>query len=157
MAAFASERLLEETRIASFSLGGWDTHGRQRSGLNRALERLSDVILALHSGLGPVWEKTAVLCLTEFGRTVAENGTRGTDHGTGGAMLYAGGALRGGQVAGDWPGLDQLYAGRDLLPTRDVRAHAGWVIRTLFGIDAGVIERSVFPGVELGPRSDLLL
>lgn len=156
-AAFAAERLLGETRIASFSLGGWDTHGRQQAGLNRALERLTDVILTLHAGLGPVWDRTAVLCLTEFGRTVAENGTRGTDHGTGGAMLYAGGALRGGQVIGDWPGLGQLYAGRDLLPTRDVRAHAGWAIRSLFGIEADVIERSVFPGLVLGPRSGIVL
>lgn len=156
-ATFATERLLGETRIASFSLGGWDTHGRQRPALDRTLGRLSDIILTLEAGLGPVWEKTAVLCLTEFGRTVAENGTRGTDHGTGGAMLYAGGALKGGQVLGDWPGLDQLYAGRDLLPTRDLRAHAGWAIRSLFGIDAGLIERSVFPGLDLGPQSGLLL
>ncbi|MBM1220033.1 DUF1501 domain-containing protein [Ponticoccus sp. SC2-23] len=156
-ATFAAERLLGETRIASFSLGGWDTHGRQRQGLARALGNLSDVILTLEAGLGPVWEKTAVLCLTEFGRTVAENGTRGTDHGTGGALLYAGGALKGGQVLGDWPGLDQLYAGRDLLPTRDLRAHAGWTIRSLFGLDADLIETRVFPGVELGPRSGLLL
>jgi len=156
-ASFAAERLLGETRIASFSLGGWDTHGRQGPAMARALGRLSDVILTLEAGLGPVWQKTAVLCLTEFGRTVAENGTRGTDHGTGGAMLYAGGALKGGQVLGDWPGLDQLYAGRDLLPTRDLRAHAGWTIRSLFGVEAGLIERSVFPGLELGPPSGLLL
>lgn len=156
-AAFAAERLMGETRIASFSLGGWDTHGRQGASMDRALGRLADVILTLRSGLEPVWDRTAVLCLTEFGRTVAENGTRGTDHGTGGAMLFAGGALRGGQVVADWPGLDRLYAGRDLLPTRDVRAHAGWVIRSLFGLDASVIERSVFPGLDLGSRSGLLL
>jgi uncharacterized protein (DUF1501 family) len=156
-ATFAAERLLGETRIASFSLGGWDTHGRQAQALDRSLGRLCDIILTLEAGLGPVWEKTAVLCLTEFGRTVAENGTRGTDHGTGGAMLYAGGALKGGQVLGDWPGLDHLYAGRDLLPTRDLRAHAGWAIRSLFGVESGLIERHVFPGLDLGPRSGLLL
>ena len=156
-AAFAAQRLRGDTRIASFSIGGWDTHGRQKAGLSRALGRLSDVILTLQAGLGPIWDRTAVLCLTEFGRTVAENGTRGTDHGTGGAMLYAGGALRGGQVLGDWPGLDTLYAGRDLLPTRDVRAHAGWTMRSLFGIGTDVIERHVFPGLELGPRSGFVL
>ena len=97
--------------------------------------------------------------MTEFGRTARENGTGGTDHGTGGAMILAGGAVRGGRVVADWPGLgdSDLYAGRDLLPTRDVRAHAGWVMRGLFGLDAGVIERAVFPGLDLGADPGLLL
>ena len=100
-AAFAAQRLSAQSRIASFSLGGWDTHFRQKQTIHRALERLAETILTLKDGLGPVWQQTAVLCLTEFGRTARENGTGGTDHGTGGAMLYAGGALRGGQVAGE--------------------------------------------------------
>ncbi|MDG1118988.1 MAG: DUF1501 domain-containing protein [Flavimaricola sp.] len=156
-AAFAAQRLSAQSRIASFSLGGWDTHFRQKQTINRALERLAETILTLKDGLGPVWQQTAVLCLTEFGRTARENGTGGTDHGTGGAMLYAGGALRGGQVAGDWPGLHDLYADRDLMPTRDIRAHAGWVMRGLFGLDASVIEQAVFPGLELGAASRILL
>jgi uncharacterized protein (DUF1501 family) len=156
-AEFAANRLREDTRIASFSVGGWDTHVRQAGGLSRALGRLAEVILTLKSGLGPEWSRTAVLCVTEFGRTVRENGTSGTDHGTGGAMLYAGGALRGGQVIGDWPGLSDLYAGRDLMPTRDVRAHIGWVMRGLFGLERGVIERAVFPGLTLDPASGILL
>jgi uncharacterized protein (DUF1501 family) len=159
LAQFAAQRLRGETRIASFSLGGWDTHVQQEQSLGRALDRLGQVILALKDGLGPLWGQTAVLCLTEFGRTARENGTKGTDHGTGGAMLYAGGALRGGQIAGEWPGLGEgaLYAGRDLLPTRDVRAHAGWVMRSLFGLDQSVIEGAVFPGVELGHDPGILL
>ena len=149
-AQFAAARLREDTRIASFSFGGWDTHARQAGALPRSLERLSDVILALRDGLGPVWDKTAVLCVTEFGRTARENGTGGTDHGTAGAMLYAGGALRGGRVVGEWPGLADLYAGRDLMPTRDVRAHIGWVMRGLFGLGVSDVERAVFPGVDMG-------
>jgi uncharacterized protein (DUF1501 family) len=159
LAQFAAQRLRGATRIASFSLGGWDTHLRQAQGLSRALDRLAEVILGLKDGLGPIWGQTAVLCLTEFGRTARENGTGGTDHGTGGAMLFAGGALRGGQVLGDWPGLadSALYAGRDVMPTRDVRAHAGWVMRALFGLERSVIEGAVFPGVELGPDPRIVL
>ncbi len=158
LAEFAASRLRGDSRIASFSINGWDTHERQSAGLGRALERLSDTLLTLEAGLGAAWEKTAVLCVTEFGRTAAENGTRGTDHGTGGAMLYAGGALRGGRVLGDWPGLSEadLYDRRDLMPTRDLRAHAGWVMRGLFGLDRAVIEEAVFPGLELGADPGLL-
>ena len=159
LAKFAASRLRGETRIASFSISGWDTHNRQAANLGRALSRLSDTLLTLQTELGPVWDQTAVLCMTEFGRTARENGTGGTDHGTGGAMIMAGGAVRGGRVVADWPGLGEtdLYAGRDLLPTRDVRAHAGWVMRGLFGLDAGLIEGAVFPGLELGPDPGLLL
>ncbi|WP_341211628.1 DUF1501 domain-containing protein [uncultured Limimaricola sp.] len=158
LAEFAASRLRGDSRIASFSINGWDTHERQSAGLGRALERLSDTLLTLEAGLGAAWEKTAVLCVTEFGRTAAENGTRGTDHGTGGAMLYAGGALRGGRVLGDWPGLSEadLYDRRDLMPTRDLRAHAGWVMRGLFGLDRAMIEEAVFPGLELGADPGLL-
>lgn len=123
------------------------------------MAQLSDALLVLQATLGDVWAKTAVLAVTEFGRTVRENGTKGTDHGTGGAMVLAGGALRGGQVYGDWPGLAQgdLYKGRDLLPTRDVRAYVGWVMRGLFGLDKALLERAIFPGMELGPRPNLIL
>lgn len=152
LAKFAASRLRDESRIASFSLAGWDTHVRQAQSLPRALHGLADVILTLQQELGPVWDKTAVIALTEFGRTARENGDRGTDHGTGGVMLTAGGAIRGGRVIGAWPGLGEgdLYADRDLMPTRDVRALAGWVLRSLIGTEASVLETSVFPGVDLG-------
>ncbi len=151
LAAFAAERLKDDTRIAAYSLNGWDTHQRQVNGLRRALERLTRSILTLQDGLGPVWSKTAVIAMTEFGRTAAENGTKGTDHGTGGAMVFAGGALRGGRVYGDWPGLaeDQLYARRDLMPTADVRAYAALAMRGLFGLDQQVLESVVFPGLDM--------
>lgn len=159
LAEFAASRLRGDTRIASFSINGWDTHARQANALRNAAGRLSDTILTLKAGLGPAWEKTAVLCMTEFGRTARENGTAGTDHGTGGAMLYAGGAMRGGQVLGDWPGLTEadLYAGRDLMPTRDVRALAAWVMAGMTGLNRDVLEGAIFPGLEMGGDPGLLL
>lgn len=159
IARFAATRLRQDTRIASFSINGWDTHVRQLNSMKKRGEVLSDTILTLRAGLGPIWDKTAVLCLTEFGRTARENGSGGTDHGTGSAMLYAGGALRGGQVIGDWPGLGDgnLYAGRDLLPTRDVRAHAAWVMRGLIGLDQTTLEQAIFPGLDLGMNPGLVL
>ena len=160
LAEFAAQRLKGDSRIAAFSINGWDTHERQDVALGRSLGKLSDVILSLRDGLGaPVWERTAVIAMTEFGRTARINGTMGTDHGTGGAMILAGGAVRGGRVVADWPGLSEaaLYDRRDLMPTRDLRAHAGWIIRGLFGLDQRVIERDVFPGVDLGRNPDLLL
>lgn len=158
LAEFAARQLRGQSRIAAFSLGGWDTHQAQAAGLTRALGRLSETILALRDGLGPDWGQTAVLALTEFGRTARENGTKGTDHGTAGAMLMAGGAVRGGQVLGDWPGLasDALYQGRDLMPTRDVRAHAAWAMRGLFGLETAALEQAVFPGLDMGPDPRLL-
>lgn len=157
IAEFAASRLRGDTRIASFSINGWDTHARQERNLRRGASALTDTILTLRAGLGPVWDKTAVLCLTEFGRTARENGSNGTDHGTGGAMLFAGGALRGGRVLGQWPGLGDgdLYDGRDLLPTRDVRAYAAWVMRDLMGLDRATLEQAIFPGLELGPNPGL--
>lgn len=159
IAEFAASRLRGDTRIASFSVNGWDTHACQANSLRRGATLLSNTIVTLKAGLGPVWEKTAVLCLTEFGRTARENGSAGTDHGTGGAMLYAGGALRGGRVFGQWPGLGEgdLYDGRDLLPTRDVRAYAGWVMRDLIGLDRAAVEGAVFPGLDLGANPGLVL
>ncbi len=159
LAEFVAARLKEEARVAAFSINGWDTHNDQARGLGRALSRLSDTLLTLQAELpGPVWQRTVVVAMTEFGRTARMNGTRGTDHGTGGAMLLAGGAMRGGRVHADWPGLAEsdLYARRDLMPTRDVRAHAGWLIRGMFGLEAGVIERDIFPGLSLGTDPGLL-
>ncbi len=159
LAAFAAERLTQETRIAAFSLNGWDTHRKQENTIRGALGDLSETILTLKKGLGPVWDKTTILAMTEFGRTVRENGSGGTDHGTGGAMLMAGGAIRGGRVFGKWPGLDDasLYEGRDLMPTADVRSYAAWAMRGMFGIDRTLLERDVFPGLDMGSDPGLLL
>lgn len=159
IASFAAERLRGETRIAAFSLNGFDTHARQRVALPRALEQLQTAILTLKQELGPIWDQTAVVAMTEFGRTVRLNGSGGTDHGTAGAMVLAGGAVRGGRVVTDWPGLDEaaLYNRRDLLPTRDLRAHTGWLMRDLFGVEASLLERTVFPGLDLGSNPGLIL
>lgn len=159
LVAFTAERLLGATRIAAFSQTGWDTHRVQARTLRRPLAELAETILQLKARLGPVWGQTTVLAMTEFGRTARENGSGGTDHGTGGAMLIAGGAVRGGQVHGRWPGLDEgaLYQGRDLMPTADVRAYAAWAMRGLYGLERGVLERSVFPGLDMGDDPGLLL
>ncbi|WP_435257971.1 DUF1501 domain-containing protein [Thioclava sp. FR2] len=160
LAEFAARRLRGQTRIAAFSLTGWDTHRNQSGSFHRPLGQLERVILQMKSGLGPeVWGKTVLLAMTEFGRTVAENGNKGTDHGTGGAMVLAGGALRGGRVMGQWPGLDEasLYARRDLMPTSDVRAWAAWAMRSLFGLDRSLLETSIFPGLDMGNDPSLLL
>ncbi|ABL70273.1 DUF1501 domain-containing protein [Paracoccus denitrificans] len=152
LAAFAASRLNAESRIAAFSIPGWDSHANQHAVLGRGLDRLAAAILKLREGLGPNWGRTAVLAMTEFGRTVRENGSGGTDHGTGGALLMAGGAIRGGRAFGDWPGLGegQLYAGRDLMPVRDIRAYAAWAMHGLFGIGQDRLERTIFPGLDLG-------
>lgn len=157
VAAFAAQQLLQDTRLAAFSLTGWDTHRGQGRSLPRSLRTLSRTLRTLHEGLGAVWGKTLVLAMTEFGRTVAENGTGGTDHGTAGALLMAGGALRGGRVMGDWPGLDEaaLYQRRDLMPTDDVRRYAAWAMRQMFGVEAATLEQNIFPGLDLGAEIKL--
>ena len=160
VAEFAAKKLSEDARIAAFSINGWDTHRGQSGGIARALTQLSDTLLTLQGKMrGGAWQKTAVVAMTEFGRTARENGTGGTDHGTGGLMVLAGGAISGGQVFGDWPGLARadLYAGRDLMSTRDVRAHTGWIMRGLFGLDRSLLENTVFPGMSLEADPGLLL
>ena len=156
---YVAERLLGPSRIASFSLGGWDTHHAQAKTLAEQLSALSDVILAMKAGLGVEWGRTIVLAMTEFGRTARENGTGGTDHGTGGMAVMAGGALKGKRVMGEWPGLGegQLLSDRDLMPTADVRAYAGWALRGLFGLEATALQNVVFPGLDLGSDPGLLL
>jgi len=152
LAKFTGERLNEDTRIAAFSIGGWDTHRSQSRGLKRALSELGEAVITLKATLGRNWQKTAVLAMTEFGRTARENGTGGTDHGTGGMMVMAGGAIRGGQVYGNWPGLRErdLYQGRDLMPTGDVRAYGAWAMRGMFGLALNELETHVFPGLDMG-------
>lgn len=159
LADFTAEQLRGDARIAGFSINGWDTHARQVKGMTSALTRLAETLVALQNGVGPgIWERTAVLCLTEFGRTARENGTGGTDHGTGGAMILAGGAVRGGKVHGRWPGLAEadLYERRDLMPLADLRSQVGWVLHGLTGVGAAALEREVFPGMQLGGDPGLL-
>jgi uncharacterized protein (DUF1501 family) len=158
IARFAGERLAAEARIAAFSIGGWDTHRGQARAIERPLKRLAQAILTLEASLGPAWDRTLVVAMTEFGRTVRENGSGGTDHGTGGAALLAGGVLNGGRVLGRWPGLAEaeLYQGRDLMPTADVRSYPAWALAELLGLDRGRIEREIFPSLDMGSRPDFL-
>jgi len=157
-AEFTAARLVEDSRIAAFSIAGWDSHRDQARVLSRALGELTEAILVLKEGLGTHWGRTCVMAITEFGRTVRENGSKGTDHGTGGVALFAGGAIRGGSVMGRWPGLGQgdLYEDRDLMPVGDVRALAGWALRGLFGLERTALETEIFPGLDLGGDPRLL-
>ena len=156
---FAAARLREDTRIAAFSQNGWDTHKGQAAGIGRSLTRLERTILRLKDQLGDVWANTTVLAMTEFGRTARENGTKGTDHGTGGVMVMAGGAVRGGKVYGRWPGLADadLYDQRDLMPTSDVRAYAAWAMAEAYGVDRTTLERAIFPGLDMGSNPKFML
>ena len=158
LGSYVAERLTGPSRIASFSLGGWDTHNNQTRTMGEQLTDLGDVLLAMKEGLSGNWATTMVLAMTEFGRTARENGTGGTDHGTGGMLVAAGGALNGGRVFGQWPGLGEsaLLSERDLMPTGDVRAYAAHALRGLFGVEAAALESVVFPGLDLGPDPGLL-
>ena len=160
IADFVAGRLRGPARIAAFSLTGWDTHKGQERAIRRPLDRLQRAVLRLKAGVGPdVWGKTVVLAMTEFGRTVRQNGSGGTDHGTGGAMLVAGGAVRGGKVYGRWPGLEEaeLYDRRDLMPTSDVRDWAAQVMAGLYRLDRATLERTIFPGLTMEAAPSLLL
>ncbi len=155
VARMAGALLKDEYRIASFSITGWDTHVQQAQDFASAVQDLSAAILSLREAMGPkVWGKTAVVAMTEFGRTARQNANNGTDHGTGGCCVIAGGAIRGGKVYGRWPGLGEgnLLDDRDLNPTGDVRAVAAALLGQQFGINASVLTNTVFPGLELGDR-----
>lgn len=138
-------------RICTIELGGWDTHAQQ--GTDKGI--LANNFAALDAGFGAMkealgehWKKTIVLAATEFGRTVAQNGTAGTDHGTASCAFLLGGALSGGRVFGQWPGLDatQLYQNRDLRPTTDLRQIAKAVLTEHLRLPAADVEARVFPG-----------
>jgi uncharacterized protein (DUF1501 family) len=137
-------------RVAMFDTTGWDTHaneGGAQGQLALRLRALDAGLAALKESLGPVWRNTAVLVATEFGRTAAINGTRGTDHGTGAAAFLLGGAVAGGRVIADWPGLSRgsLYEGRDLKPTRDLRTVMKGVLRDHLNVSASALDSKVFP------------
>lgn len=138
-------------QVAVFDTMGWDTHfneGGAKGQLAGRLATLDAALAGLKAGLGPVWSNTAVLLATEFGRTVAENGTRGTDHGTATAAYLLGGAVEGGRVVADWPGLSPrgLYQDRDLEPTLDLRAVMKGLLTEQLGVPMRALEGSVFPG-----------
>lgn len=137
----------EGPRIATFDIGGWDTHSSQNIYFGFRMPALDGALAELKRGLGPVWENTAVAVVTEFGRTARPNGTGGTDHGTATAALIAGGAVKGGKVHTDWPGLKSrdLYENRDLKPTMDVRSIFKALLTQHMRMDPDFVERTVFP------------
>lgn len=137
-------------RIATLEIGGWDTHAQQgleNGALANNFTILDAAFGALKIALGALWPETVVLAATEFGRTVAGNGTGGTDHGTASCALIAGGRINGGKVYTQWPGLDktQMHQGRDLRPTTDLRQVAKAVLQFHFGLAAADVERHIFP------------
>ncbi|NOH27324.1 DUF1501 domain-containing protein [Vibrio mediterranei] len=135
--------------IVVLELGGWDTHssqGADKGRLANQLNKFDQGMVALKYALGEKWQSTVVIAASEFGRTAAENGTKGTDHGTGNAMLVMGGAVQRSRVLSDWPGLasNQLYQGRDLQPTLDVRAVIKGVLEQHMGADQTTLNNT-FP------------
>jgi uncharacterized protein (DUF1501 family) len=134
-------------RVAALEIGGWDTHQAQVPRLAGVLKQLDGGLAGLKEGLGPAWGQTAVLVMTEFGRTARMNGTKGTDHGTATVAFVLGGAVVGGRVAGVWPGLapDKLYENRDLAPTSELRSVAKGLLIAHLGVPAGALN-TVFPG-----------
>jgi uncharacterized protein (DUF1501 family) len=137
-------------RIAALAFDGWDTHANEGGAVGRLAQLLSGLDGALaefETGLGERWRDTVVVVATEFGRTARINGTDGTDHGTGTIALLAGGAVKGGGVISDWPGLTpaKLYEGRDLAPTTDLRAAFKGVLHDHLGVAERVLAETVFP------------
>ena len=136
--------------VAVIEASGWDTHANQggaKGALAQRLAGLDKALRALADGLGPLWPQTAVVVVTEFGRTAAMNGTRGTDHGTGGCAFLVGGAVRGGRVIADWPGLapTALLDNRDLRPTLDLRSVFKAVLDEHMHVDAKTLATRIFP------------
>jgi uncharacterized protein (DUF1501 family) len=137
-------------RIAALAFDGWDTHANEGGPVGRLAQLLSGLDGALgelESGLGERWRDTVVVVATEFGRTARINGTEGTDHGTGTIALLAGGAVNGGRVIADWPGLktSNLHEGRDLAPTSDLRAALKGVLGDHLGLSERLLAERVFP------------
>lgn len=137
-------------KVAVFDTRGWDTHANEGGAQGQLGARLGELdagLATLHQELGPAWQHTAVLLITEFGRTAAINGTRGTDHGTATVAFLVGGAVAGGRVIADWPGLSShaLYQGRDLAPTLDLRSVLKCVLSEHLAIPARALEQDVFP------------
>jgi uncharacterized protein (DUF1501 family) len=137
-------------RVGALAFDGWDTHvneGAVKGRLADLLGALDGAIAAIETNLGEAWRHTVVALVTEFGRTAQINGNDGTDHGTATVALLAGGALKGGRVVADWPGLKEadLHEKRDLKPTTDLRAVLKGLLRDHLGVDSGHLEGSVFP------------
>ncbi len=149
-------------RIAALAFDGWDTHANEGGATGRLAQLLGGLDGAFEEferTLAPVWKDTAIVVVTEFGRTARINGTVGTDHGTGTVAFLAGGAIKGGRVIADWPGLkpEQLYENRDLAPTTDLRAVVKGVLADHLGLSGALMANSVFPdSSSVKPMSGLI-
>jgi len=137
-------------RVAALAFDGWDTHANEGGATGRLAQLLGGLdgaFEAFDNGLGPHWRDTAVVAITEFGRTAHINGTTGTDHGTATVAFLVGGAVKGGRVIADWPGLKdaQLYEGRDLKPTTDLRSVLKGLLADQFGLPDSSLGEKVFP------------
>ena len=150
-------------RIGALAFDGWDTHqdeGALNGRLAALLGALDGALAAIETNMGPAWRDTAVVVVTEFGRTARINGTEGTDHGTATVALLAGGALKGGRVIADWPGLKpaQLQDGRDLKPTTDLRAVVKGLLNEHLRVDEKALAATVFPdSAAVKPMKGLLV
>ncbi|MGA9658535.1 MAG: DUF1501 domain-containing protein, partial [Asticcacaulis sp.] len=148
--AQGAARLLAEPdgpRVAALAFEGWDTHAQETQRLARLLQGLDNALAAFETGLGSAWKDTAILVVTEFGRTVAVNGTGGTDHGTATVAFLTGGAVKGGRVITDWPGLKpaNLYQARDLKPTTDIRSVMKGLMAGLYDTPENRLASDIFP------------
>jgi uncharacterized protein (DUF1501 family) len=149
-------------RVAALAFDGWDTHANEGGATGRLAQLLGGLdgaIAAFERELGPRWKDVAIIAITEFGRTVRINGTVGTDHGVGTVALIAGGAVAGGRVIADWPGLKpaDLYEGRDLRPTTDLRAVLKGLLADQLQLSPATLGRAVFPETAgLKPMSGLI-
>lgn len=156
-AAAGAARLMmkdDGPRVAALSYDGWDTHANQGGATGRLAELLLGLDMALaafEKEFADTWKDTAILVVTEFGRTAKVNGTEGSDHGTASVAMLVGGAVKGGRVVADWPGLkgQNLHEGRDLKPTTDLRALMKGVLAHHLGLPANVLGETVFPGSSL--------
>lgn len=148
-AGLVAEHFNRGGTIAYMGRGGWDTHANQTDVISRRFTDLAKAILQIKASVSaPVWDNLVIACVTEFGRTVRVNGSGGTDHGTASCAIFAGGAVAGGKVYGDWPGLENLYGNRDLMPTRDVRDYLAAICHAHMGVSQTLLSTVVFPGVE---------
>lgn len=146
-------------RIAMIETSGWDTHSGQNARLAFQLRSLDGLVGALREGMGAAWAQTVVLVATEFGRTVAANGTGGTDHGTASSAMLVGGAVQGGRVLADWPGLapPDLFEGRDLKPTLGLDTLIAATCAESFSLDPEQTTRALFPEAGRGQPAPRLL
>ena len=149
-------------RVGAAGFVGWDTHineGAASGQLANLLGVLDGALAAIETNMGGAWRETVVAVVTEFGRTARINGTNGTDHGTGTVAFLVGGALRGGRVIADWPGLKQaqLYEARDLRPTTDLRAVLKGLLKDHLRLEDDVLAAEIFPdSATVKPMSGLV-